>query len=148
MRPKETHAELRRPAAWEKAANTDRWTEILFRALTSRIAKRWRFVSFRGANGAEWRGAVDVVAIRKNTSNITHEILKRGDLFEMILIQMKGGRARNPSLAEIDRLKAVKRRYGAKAIVPYKWERGESSEFFVLGRGANWERASCLHIFG
>lgn len=49
--------------AWKKAGNTDRWTEILFRALASRVAKRWRFVSFRGAGGGEWRGIVDVLAM-------------------------------------------------------------------------------------
>jgi hypothetical protein len=29
-----------RVSAWEKAATTDRWTEILFRALSARVAKR------------------------------------------------------------------------------------------------------------
>jgi hypothetical protein len=65
--------------AWKKAGNTDRWTEILFRALASRIAKRWRLVSFRGDGGGEWRGIVDVLAIRKDTSHSTHELLKSGD---------------------------------------------------------------------
>jgi hypothetical protein len=53
---------------WQKAGNTDKWTEILFRALSNRVAKRWRFVSFRGFGKGEWRGIVDVIAIRKNTS--------------------------------------------------------------------------------
>jgi len=38
----------------ERAAETDRWTEILFRALSNRGAKRWRFVSFRGTVMPEW----------------------------------------------------------------------------------------------
>ena len=80
--------------AWKKAGNTDRWTEILFRALTSRVAKRWRFVSFRGRGGGEWRGVVDVLAIRKRTAKSDHDILKSGDLFDVILVQMKGGSVR------------------------------------------------------
>jgi hypothetical protein len=75
--------------AWRKAGNTDRWTEILFRALASRVARRWRFVSFRGKGGGEWRGIVDILAIRKDTSRSTHYLLKSGDLFEIILVQMK-----------------------------------------------------------
>ncbi|MEO8628334.1 MAG: hypothetical protein ABI612_09575 [Betaproteobacteria bacterium] len=73
-------------SALKKAANTDRWTEILFRALTSRVAKRWRVVSFRGAAGGEWRGIVDVLAIRKDTSHSSHELLKSGDLFDIVLV--------------------------------------------------------------
>jgi hypothetical protein len=34
---------------------------------------------------------VDVLAIRKNTSAPSNISLKRGDLFEVILVQMKGG---------------------------------------------------------
>jgi hypothetical protein len=74
----------------EKTLETDRWTEILFRALSNRVAKRWRFVSFRGPKKREFAGVVDVVAIRKDTSKSDHEILKMGDLFEIILVQMKG----------------------------------------------------------
>ena len=33
------------------ARGTDRQTEILFRALSNRVARRWRFVSFRGIKG-------------------------------------------------------------------------------------------------
>ena len=70
----------------EKAHATGRWAEIIFRALSSRIANRWRFVSFRGTGRGEWRGIVDVLAIRKSTVVPMNVSLKRGDLFEMILI--------------------------------------------------------------
>ena len=133
--------------AWKKAGNTDRWTEILFRALTSRVAKRWRFVSFRGIGGGEWRGIVDVLAIRKDTAHSTHDILKSGDLFELILVQMKGGSARKPNAAEIRRLQAVKGRYGAKDIVLFSWIKGKSCEFFKLSRG-EWKASSPRDIFG
>jgi hypothetical protein len=60
----------------EQAANTGRWTEILFKALSARAAQRWRFVSFRGLGGGEWRGIVDILAIRKDTTVSRHDLLK------------------------------------------------------------------------
>ncbi len=125
--------------AWKKAGNTDRWTEILFRALTARVAERWRFVSFRGAGGGEWRGIVDVLAIRKDTSHSTRKPLKSGDLFDIVLVQMKGGAARMPSAAEMARLKAVARRYRAKDIVLFEWkQRVRHPCRFSRWRGGKW----------
>ena len=140
-----------RPAkipAWKKAANTDRWTEILFRALTSRIAQRWRFVSFRGTGGGEWRGIVDVLAVRKDTSKRVHEVLKSGDLLEIILVQMKGGAARMPSRAEIHRLRAVGKRYRAKDIVLFAWKRERHCHFHRLTRANTWKPSSAAELFG
>ena len=133
--------------AWKKAGNTDRWTEILFRALTSRVARRWRLVSFRGTGGREWGGIVVVLAIRKDTAHSNHDILKSGDLFELILVQMKGGSARKPNAAEIRRLQAVKSRYGAKDIVLFSWKKGKGCEFSKLSRG-EWKVSSPIDIFG
>lgn len=84
----------RKVPAHVKAHATGRWAETIFRALSSRIANRWKFVSIRGANKAEWRGVVDLIAIRKNTKQPTGDLLKRGDLFDIVLIQIKGGSAR------------------------------------------------------
>ena len=133
--------------AWKKAGNTDRWTEILFRALASRVAKRWRFVSFRGNGGGEWRGIVDVLAIRKDTSHSTHELLRSGDLFDLVLVQMKGGSARMPSATEIQRLTAVAKRYRAKDIVLFAWKRKENCCFYRLTKG-KWALSSAREIFG
>ena len=91
------HFFLRGTSAWKKAGNTDRWSEILFRALAARVAKRWRFISFRGVKGGEWRGVVDVLVVRKNKSRSDHALLKSGDLLELVLVQMKGGSARMPT---------------------------------------------------
>ena len=104
-----------------KAVDTTRWTEILFRALSNRVARGWRFVSFRGEGGGEWRGIVDVLAIRKDTAHSDHHLLKSGDLFDIVLVQMKGGSAKAPSATDIARLRAVARRYRAKAIVLFSW---------------------------
>jgi hypothetical protein len=38
-----------------------------------------------------------LIAIRKNTAQPSGELLKRGDLFDIILIQIKGGLARGPT---------------------------------------------------
>jgi hypothetical protein len=130
-----------------KARQTDRWTETMFRALSTRHAKRWRFASFRGAGGGEWCGVVDVLAVRKDTSKPDDQILKSGDLFEMILVQMKGGSAEKPKKTDIRRLQAVKRRYGAKDIVLFCWKKGEMCSFEKL-TGGKWVRSSAKEIFG
>lgn len=63
------------------------------RALSSRIANRSKFVALRGANKGAWRGVVDLIAIRKKTERPSDELLKRGDLFDIVLIQVKDGRS-------------------------------------------------------
>jgi len=132
---------------WKKAANTDRWTVILFRALSNRVAKRWRFVSFRGVGGGEWRGIVDVVGIRKNTSKSDHRLLKSGDLFDIVLVQMKGGSAKSPDPMEIRRLRAVARRYRANDVVLFTWRKGDGCMFWKLGRGNHWSSSSAAALF-
>src|SRR4249920_2493170 len=118
--------------ASQKAAHTGRWAETMFRALTRRVADRWQLVSFRGRNGAEWRGIVDVIAIRKATSDPRHRVLRRGDLFEIMIVQLKGGTAPDPSREDVLRLLEVRRRLGAKAIVLYSWKRRIASSYRVL----------------
>jgi hypothetical protein len=133
--------------AYVKAHATGRCAEIIFRALSSRAADRWRFVSFRGANRSEWRGVVDLVAIRKNSSEPSNGILKRGDLFDIVLIQIKGGSARGPTRDDGRRLREVKRLYRAKDVVQFQWRKGKSSKFFVLGRNLNWVPSSSEELF-
>jgi len=106
--------------AHAKAHATGRWAEIIFRALSSRVADRWRFVSFRGVNKSEWRGVVDLVAIRKNSKEPSNAILKRGDLFDIVLIQVKGGSARGPTANDCRRLREVKRLYRARDVVQFQ----------------------------
>jgi hypothetical protein len=136
------------PAPYVTAQETDRWTEILFRALSNRVADRWRFVSFRGKGRGEWRGIVDVLAVRKNTSIPSNSVLKRGDLFDIILIQMKGGSARWPSVNERRRLRVVARYYRADEVVLFSWKRGRSTGLFTLSRTLDWEPTTSRKIFG
>jgi hypothetical protein len=124
------------------------WAEIIFRALSSRVADRWRFVSFRGDNQSESRGVVDLIAIRKDTKQPLGKVLKRGDLFDIVLIQIKGGSARGPTPNDCVRLREVSKLYKAKAVVQFQWRNGRSSKFFVLGSGLEWTPTNSRTLFG
>lgn len=132
----------------ERAHRTGRWAEIIFRALSARAAKRWRFVSFRGLGSGESRGIVDLVAIRKDMREPAEGALKRGDLFDIVLVQVKGGSAAAPTLSDRRRLKLVGKRYRAHAIVLFSWQPGVSSQFHVLDRQLRWGLSSSKNIFG
>jgi hypothetical protein len=136
----------------DKAIRRDKWTEILFRALSNRIAKRWRFVSFRGVKGGEWCGIVDIIAIRKDTAKSYDEVLRKGDLFEIILVQLKGGSADMPTEGDIQRLKGVRERYHAEEVVLFEWRqrglKGTKTCCFSVLKGDYWEDLTAEDIFG
>ncbi len=132
----------------EKAFASGRWAEIIFRALSARVAHRWRFISFRGLGKGESRGIVDVLAIRKDTSKPADALLRRGDFFEFILIQIKGGTAAHPSIADRNRLKRVAKRYGAHMVVMFAWRKGVSSQFYKLEPNLDWSPTTGAAIFG
>jgi len=68
--------------------------------------------------------------------------LKRGDLFEVVLIQVKGGSARAPTVSDCERLRQVARVYRAKAVVLFSWKRGNNSTFSQLNlRTLKWQPA-------
>jgi hypothetical protein len=131
----------------QKARHTDKWTEIICRAVTSRRTKRWKFVSFRGAAGGEWRGVVDMLAIRKATAAPNRSDLKAGDLFEIVLIQMKGGSARKPGMEERRRLDLVAQEYSAKAVILFEWDRGKVTRFSKLTDDLEWATVHCEDVF-
>ena len=134
--------------AYVKAHTTGRWAETMFRALSRRVAERWEFVSFRGKGKGEWRGVVDLVAIRKDTSQPRSPKLKRGDLFEIILVQVKGGTARSPTPEDCIRLREVARRYAAREVVLFEWKKGVSWRFLVLNRRTlRWEETTGELVF-
>ena len=121
--------------AQQRAAHTAKWattmTKVRIRRLLART--RWQLVTFAGPNGGESVGIVDLLAIRK-AHRATHSGLKRGDIFEIVLIQIKGGSACFPALDEIARLRRVGRRYKANAILLAQWRRGRQVEFYRLKR--------------
>lgn len=72
----------------KKAQHTAKWARIMTKWLvtyTQKKGAKWNLVEFGGPNG-ESRGIVDIMAIRKN-HKLPHPGLKRGDLFEIVLIQ-------------------------------------------------------------
>lgn len=131
-----------------KAHATGRWAEIIFRALSARVANRWKFISFRGHGKAEWRGVVDLLAIRKSTESPRNPRLKRGDLFDIALIQVKGGSSPPPTAEDCRRLREVARIYRARAVVQFCWRKGETAEFFRLARNLRWVPSSGRDLFG
>jgi len=139
------------------AAKTAHWATTMTRwairfSSTTNIAKRWRFVGFTGPNGTESRGIVDILAIRRD-HRPTSGVLQPGDLFEIVLVRIKGGTAPWPTPANVKRLRAVQRRYRAKAVVLASWQNGAEPAFFLLKRsnaqGRNpWRPTSPVEVFG
>src|SRR5262249_10776117 len=134
------------------AARTQRWavtmTKVWIRQLMSAAPfPRWHFVSFTGPGGRESRGVVDLIAIRKDHK--TYEGLKRGDRFQIILIQVKGGYAANPTTDDADRLRAVARYHRAQRVLLASWKKGTPVQFFSLRTNrspspADWVKVSDL----
>ena len=106
---------------------------------------KWQLVDFAGPGGRESVGIVDVLAIRKDHST-PPEGLKRGDLFQTMLFQVKGGSALWPTLDDIDRLRRVARYHRATRVVLAEWKKGKQHSFFALketpnrddGRRSSW----------
>jgi hypothetical protein len=130
----------------DKVIATEQYTEILFRALVSRVAKlRWRFEAFRGPGGRPPAGIVDAIAMRKD-----HRRAKdgnRGDRFEFILVQMKGGSAPKPTSKDKERLRRAKAYYKAKEVVLFEWRPNRGVTFSIL-KGNDWKERTAEEIFG
>jgi hypothetical protein len=114
--------------------------------------KLWQFVAFPGPAGSESRGIVDMVAIRRDHREAPEPFLP-GDLFEIVLVQIKGGSAPWPSQTDLRRLRAVGRRYRARAIVLAAWKKGTEPTFYVLKRSVidrrkAWREVSAAVAFG
>lgn len=140
---------LKNESPASKAIKTDKWTQILFDALTPRVAKRWKFVSFRGPKGRESAGIVDTMAIRRNTRAVARAPLKENDLFEIILVQLKGGSAKKPKLQDRRRLWAAMEHYGALDVVLFTWKKGKGTTYERLDSKLDWQMCkSPKEIFG
>ena len=107
---------------------------------------KWNIVEFGGKSGAESRGIVDLIAIRKNHRQSVPGT-KRGDLFEIILIQVKGGSAPRPSAEDVSRLTRVAHHHRAGAVILAEWKRAERLETFKLVR-SRWEEIAPHDVFG
>ena len=94
-------------------------------------------------------GVVDILAIRKDTSLPSDPMLKSHDLFDIVLVQCKGGGARAPTDEDIRRLRRVAKVYRAKAVVLFEWRRGQTTMFKTLPpRGNEWIAVAGKDVFG
>jgi hypothetical protein len=104
-------------------------------AVASAPFPRWHLLTFSGPEGGESRGVVDLVAIRKDHGEPPKGV-KRGDLFQVVLIQVKGGYAAKPTEEDGKRLRIVAKRHGACAVLLATWKKGKAARFFSLRRTA------------
>jgi hypothetical protein len=102
-------------------------------SLTVKPTRRWQLISFPGPAGRESAGIVDLMAIRKNHAK-SNSRFKRGDLFEIILIQIKGGSARRPKLDDVNRLRAVAKQYNGRDVVLAEWVKKSHLKFYKRGK--------------
>lgn len=133
----------------KQAQHTAKWARTMTRWFITyhqRGGARWNIVDFGGQTKAEARGIVDLMAVRKDHRS-EKGAFKRGDLFEIVLIQTKGGSAPRPTLDDVARLSAVAKYYRAKAVVLVIWRRGEQLDFFKL-KGTEWIEVENFEIFG
>ena len=122
-------------AAQQKAALTNRRAVTKTKERIRRVVSstRWQLVTFLGKTGAESAGIVDMLAIRKDHSAPVGA-MRRGDALQIILIQVKGGSAANPTWEDATRLRAVAKRHGACNILLATWKKGQQVRFFRLRR--------------
>lgn len=133
----------------ENALITATWARTMTKVIISRNNKEppfWHVINFLGAGKQESAGIIDLLAIRKDHRKMGS--LSKGDGFEIILVQVKGGSARNPSLNDVKRLEAVMDRYHAKSVVLSSWKKGSAPEFRVLSESSWGEPVDPDLIFG
>ena len=137
-------------AAQIKAASTGKMANTLAKALAKRYSKRWQFIDFLGPAGRESAGIVDIFAIRKSSNEPEIPGLKKLDLFDIWIMQVKGGSASDPKLQDISRMKLVQKHYHAKGVILFRWEKSntEKTGFFLLNESDQWVRESPAQLFG
>lgn len=138
------------PEEWRRrfraARKTAKWAVTMTKWAITYTSQgvAWKVVDFLGPGKGESRGVVDLVAIRRN-HRISEPPLKRGDLLEILLIQVKGGSVRDPSPEDEQRLVAAKIRHGAKRVLRARWRKGRLVEFSELDESTrSWTRVHDL----
>jgi len=159
-RMKGIHTKPHRKVDWsiavEKAQNTEKAALEVTKWRINQIKSKtkWQIVEFTGPSGHEAVGIVDLLAIRKDhVKTVKKEGLKPGDLFEMNLIQVKGGSASLPSHNDIKRLQKLERYYTVNNVVLSELKDSRLSFYrmkkeFVPNKGTNsrdaWVKVSSL----
>jgi hypothetical protein len=132
----------------QKALKTARWARIMTKWLITNSNKggvKWRLVEFNGRKGQESYGIVDMIAVRKKHSRSTTAEW-RGDLFEIILVQVKGGSARFPTDSDVERMRMVKEHHRADRAVLVEWKKGQRLACYEMPDLV--KRVSAESIFG
>lgn len=133
-------------AAAQKAIKTAKTATTLAKAHLKRESNkhdgRWQWVDFPGPKGRESAGIVDILAIRKKWDvPVTEEFknLKHLDIFDIMLIQVKGGSAPMPTADDIVRMEVVADHYHACNVLLYQWneKNKQATGFRVLNRDAH-----------
>lgn len=132
---------------WHKAAtgaiDTAKKATALAKAHLIRESRkhggRWQWVDFPGPKGRESAGIVDILAIRKRwdlSDSPEDADLKHLDLFDIMLIQVKGGGAKTPTPEEIARMERVADLYQVGKVLLYQWNTKKKAEtgYRVLNR--------------
>ena len=147
MPPKKRNPEYVR--RFEIARRTAKWavtmTKVRIRqAIADNSWPHWHLLSFTGREGRESRGVIDLIAIRKDHGEPLPGT-KRGDVLQIVLIQVKGGSAAKPTAEDAARLRIVAGRHGACGILLAAWTKGRAAQFFlcmwipgVAATGAKW----------
>lgn len=129
--------------AAQKAIKTAKTATTLAKAHLARESnkhdERWQWVDFPGLKGRESAGIVDILAIRKRwdvPTTTEFKNLKHLDLFDIMLIQVKGGSAPMPTANDIARMEEVADHYYACNVLLYQWneKKKQSTGFRVLNR--------------
>jgi hypothetical protein len=136
------------------ARMTAKWAAIMTKvrirhAVSDNPWPHWHLLDFTGKGGRESRGVIDLIAVRKDHST-ARKGLKRGDVLQIILIQVKGGNAAKPTPEDAARLRVVARRHGACGILLATWTKGNAARFYSLDkRRSEWREVANLRtVFG
>lgn len=130
-------------SAPEKAIHTAKAATTLAKAHLKRESNkhkgRWQWVDFLGLKSRESAGIVDILAIRKKwdvPAQAEFKNLKHLDLFDIMLIQVKGGGAPMPTADDIARMEEVADHYHACNVLLYQWntKKKHLTGFRVLNR--------------
>lgn len=136
--------------AAEKAAYAARWAKTMTKVVIAQNNSHppfWHVINFLGKGKCESAGVVDLLAIRKCHTR-AEAPLKRGDLFDIVLIQVKGGGARDPSADDVLRLRAVSSAYNARDVVLSSWKKGGTPVFRRLLEDGWSDEVDPALIFG
>ena len=135
---------------FKKVKYTKKWavtmTKVCVRQAVARTPwPRWHFDTFSGTRGSESRGVVDLIAIRKDHGP-PRSGMKRGDAFQIILIQVKGGYAASPTADDGKRLRAVARLHHARDVLLSSWKKGKAARFFSLRPNAIQGKSDWIEV--